>query len=110
MVEAHAAPGSQKSWNHSGSLGHINWLNGTNGEIQRTLAYLQQMVKFFSSSDYVHVNPIMDVLEDLWATIHDGFLSLSADCLMLGKIRVLNYAPISHPLTIAKRRPSIHHI
>ncbi|KAG0231831.1 glycoside hydrolase superfamily [Mortierella sp. GBAus27b] len=66
MVELHAAPGSQNGWNHSGRLGPINWNNGTSGEInaQRTLDCLQQMTKFFSGQDYVHVTPIMGVLNE----------------------------------------------
>jgi glucan 1,3-beta-glucosidase len=66
MVELHAAPGSQNGWNHSGRLGAINWINGTDGiaNAQRTLPYLQQLATFFSSPDYIHVAPIMGLLNE----------------------------------------------
>ncbi|KAF9934735.1 hypothetical protein FBU30_000593 [Linnemannia zychae] len=66
MVELHAAPGSQNGWNHSGRLGVINWVNGTDGAVnaQRTISYLQQMAAFFSSPDYTHVAPIMGLLNE----------------------------------------------
>ncbi|KAF9305945.1 hypothetical protein BGZ91_008663, partial [Linnemannia elongata] len=66
MVELHAAPGSQNGWNHSGRLGAINWINGTEGiaNAQRTLPYLQQLATFFSGPDYAHVAPIMGLLNE----------------------------------------------
>ncbi|KAF9946030.1 hypothetical protein BGZ72_000751 [Mortierella alpina] len=66
IVELHAAPGSQNGWDHSGKVGVINWINGTNGvaNAQRTLSYLQQMSTFFASPDYAHVNPIVGLLNE----------------------------------------------
>ncbi|KAG0275444.1 hypothetical protein BGZ95_008776 [Linnemannia exigua] len=66
MVELHGAPGSQNGWNHSGRLGPINWINGTDGvaNAERTLPYLQQLATFFSSPDYAHVAPIMGLLNE----------------------------------------------
>ncbi|KAG0358254.1 glycoside hydrolase superfamily [Gamsiella multidivaricata] len=66
MVELHGAPGSQNGWNHSGRSGQIDWINGTMGPMnaQRTLPYLQQMASLFSTPAYVHVNPIVGMLNE----------------------------------------------
>ncbi|KAF9908828.1 hypothetical protein EC991_009346 [Linnemannia zychae] len=74
MVELHGAPGSQNGWNHSGRVGQIRWLNGTDGAMnaQRTLPYLRQMATFFSSPDYAHVSPIMGMLNEPAAFLIGG--------------------------------------
>ncbi|KAF9939560.1 hypothetical protein BGZ65_010142 [Modicella reniformis] len=66
MIELHAAPGSQNGWNHSGRLGQINWINGTMGtrNAQRTILYLQYMANFFSNPSYIHVSPLMGLLNE----------------------------------------------
>ncbi|KAF9086855.1 hypothetical protein BGX23_008538 [Mortierella sp. AD031] len=66
MVELHGAPGSQNGWNHSGRVGQIWWINGTDGALnaQRTLPYLRQMATFFSSPAYAYVSPIMGMLNE----------------------------------------------
>ncbi|KAG0096463.1 hypothetical protein BGZ93_004495 [Podila epicladia] len=66
MVELHAAPGSQNGWNHSGRSGLVNWLNGTMGSVnaQRTVDYVQQLTTFFADPAYMHVGPIMGMLNE----------------------------------------------
>ncbi|KAF9928682.1 hypothetical protein BGZ67_006827 [Mortierella alpina] len=74
IVELHAAPGSQNGWDHSGKVGAINWINGTNGaaNAQRTLPYLQQLSTFFASPDHAHVNPIVGLLNEPIASLIGG--------------------------------------
>ncbi|GJJ68080.1 glucan 1,3-beta-glucosidase [Entomortierella parvispora] len=74
QVELHGAPGSQNGWNHSGRLGAVNWINGTDGATNalRTLPYLQQMSTFFASPDYAHVDPIMGMLNEPNAQVIGG--------------------------------------
>ncbi|KAG0292942.1 hypothetical protein BGZ96_003471 [Linnemannia gamsii] len=66
MVELHGAPGSQNGWNHSGRVGQIRWVNGTDGALnaERTLPYLRQMATFFSNPAYTHVSPVMGMLNE----------------------------------------------
>ncbi|KAI9310981.1 glycoside hydrolase superfamily [Dichotomocladium elegans] len=66
MVELHTAPGSQNGWNHSGRLGQVRWLNGTDGErnSQRTIEVVQKMAAFFSKAEWSHVIPLLGVLNE----------------------------------------------
>lgn len=56
-LDLHALPGSQNGWNHSGRLGAIGWLNGTNGELnaQRSLEIHDRLSKFFSQPRYHNI-------------------------------------------------------
>jgi glucan 1,3-beta-glucosidase len=67
MVELHTAPGSQNGWNHSGRLGPIGWLNGTQqGEINANLTIdtVLPMVEFFSKPEWSNVVTIFGVLNE----------------------------------------------
>lgn len=56
-LDLHALPGSQNGWNHSGRLGPIGWLNGTNGALnaQRSLDVHDRLSKFFAQDRYKNI-------------------------------------------------------
>ncbi|KAK0742505.1 glycoside hydrolase superfamily [Apiosordaria backusii] len=56
-LDPHGLPGSQNGWNHSGRLGAINWLNGTDGDLnaQRSLDFHDRISKFFAQPRYRNV-------------------------------------------------------
>ncbi|KAK8015114.1 beta-glucosidase 6 [Apiospora arundinis] len=56
-LDLHALPGSQNGWNHSGRLGDIRWLNGTDGTLnrQRSLDVHDRLSKFFAQDRYKNV-------------------------------------------------------
>ena len=56
-LDLHGAPGSQNGWNHSGRLGVIGWLNGTDGDLnaQRTLDIHHKLSVFFAQPRYKNV-------------------------------------------------------
>ncbi|KAI1867277.1 uncharacterized protein JN550_007008 [Neoarthrinium moseri] len=56
-LDLHGIPGSQNGWNHSGRLGVIGWLNGTDGELnrQRSLDVHDRLSKFFAQDRYKNV-------------------------------------------------------
>lgn len=56
-LDLHGAPGSQNGWNHSGRLGSIGWLNGTDGALnaQRSLAVHDKLSQFFAQDRYKHI-------------------------------------------------------
>ncbi|KAI4286656.1 MAG: hypothetical protein L6R35_004093 [Caloplaca aegaea] len=56
-LDLHGLPGSQNGWNHSGRLGAIGWLNGTDGALnaQRSLDIHLQMSTFFAQPRYKNV-------------------------------------------------------
>ncbi|KAG6001299.1 hypothetical protein E4U21_004513 [Claviceps maximensis] len=53
-LDLHALPGSQNGWNHSGRLGAIGWLNGTDGQLnaQRSLEIHDRLSQFFAQDRY----------------------------------------------------------
>lgn len=53
-LDLHGLPGSQNGWNHSGRLGAIGWLNGTNGHQngQRSLDVHDKLTQFFAQDRY----------------------------------------------------------
>lgn len=53
-LDLHGIPGSQNGWNHSGRLGPISWLNGTDGERnrQRSVEVHDRLSKFFAQPRY----------------------------------------------------------
>lgn len=56
-LDLHALPGSQNGWNHSGKLGVVNWLNGTDGDLnrQRSLDVHDRLSKFFAQDRYKNI-------------------------------------------------------
>jgi glucan 1,3-beta-glucosidase len=56
-LDLHSVPGGANGWNHSGKLGIIGWLNGTDGDLngQRTLDIHEQLATFFSQPRYKNV-------------------------------------------------------
>jgi glucan 1,3-beta-glucosidase len=56
-LDLHGLPGSQNGWNHSGRLGTINWLNGTDGSLnaQRSLEIHDRLSKFFAQPRYKNI-------------------------------------------------------
>ncbi|KAJ9640312.1 hypothetical protein H2199_005851 [Coniosporium tulheliwenetii] len=65
-LDLHGAPGSQNGWNHSGRQGQINWLNGTDGDInaQRTLDIHKQLSTFFSQPRYQNVVTLYGIVNE----------------------------------------------
>lgn len=106
-LDLHGLVGSQNGWNHSGHQGTINWLNGTDGELNRnrSLELHDQLSTFFAQDRYKNIVtiyglvneplmlslPVKDVLDwttdvtkivqgnniTAWIAFHDGFLNLS---------------------------------
>ncbi|KAH8819011.1 exo-beta-1,3-glucanase [Xylogone sp. PMI_703] len=56
-LDLHGLPGSQNGWNHSGRLGPIGWLNGTDGDLnsQRSLDVHNQLSQFFAQPRYQNI-------------------------------------------------------
>jgi glucan 1,3-beta-glucosidase len=56
-LDLHGLPGSQNGWNHSGRLGLIGWLNGTDGQLNadRSIEIHDQLSQFFSQARYKNV-------------------------------------------------------
>lgn len=56
-LDLHGLPGSQNGWNHSGRLGTIGWLNGTDGSLnaQRSLDVHDRLSKFFGQPRYKNI-------------------------------------------------------
>ncbi|KAI0169225.1 glycoside hydrolase family 5 protein [Hypoxylon sp. FL1284] len=56
-LDLHGLPGSQNGWNHSGRQGEVNWLNGTNGDLnsQRSLDVHDRLTKFFAQDRYKNI-------------------------------------------------------
>lgn len=56
-LDVHGLPGSQNGWNHSGRLGAIGWLNGTDGALnaKRSLEIHDRLSKFFAQPRYKNI-------------------------------------------------------
>jgi len=56
-LDPHGLPGSQNGWNHSGRLGAIGWLNGTDGALngRRSLEMHDRLSKFFAQDRYKNI-------------------------------------------------------
>ncbi|KAI1498102.1 glycoside hydrolase superfamily [Biscogniauxia marginata] len=56
-LDLHGLPGSQNGWNHSGRQGVVNWLNGTDGDLnaQRSLDVHDRLSKFFAQDRYKNI-------------------------------------------------------
>ncbi|KAF2198425.1 glycoside hydrolase [Delitschia confertaspora ATCC 74209] len=65
-LDLHGAPGSQNGWNHSGRQGVVNWLNGTDGDLnaQRTLDIHTQLSTFFSQPRYKNVVTMYGIVNE----------------------------------------------
>lgn len=65
-IDLHSAPGGQNGWNHSGRQGVIQWLNGTDGQLnaQRTLDIHSKLSKFFAQDRYKNVVTIYGLVNE----------------------------------------------
>lgn len=65
-LDVHGLPGSQNGWNHSGRLGTIGWLNGTDGALnaQRSLDLHAQLSAFFAQPRYRNVVAIYGLVNE----------------------------------------------
>lgn len=65
-LDVHALPGSQNGWNHSGRLGVIGWLNGTEGALnaQRALDLHKQLATFFAQPRYRNIVGIYGLVNE----------------------------------------------
>jgi glucan 1,3-beta-glucosidase len=65
-LDVHGLPGSQNGWNHSGRLGAIGWLNGTDGALnaQRSLDLHAQLSAFFAQPRYRNVVVIYGLVNE----------------------------------------------
>lgn len=65
-LDLHGAPGSQNGWNHSGRLGAIGWLTGTDGALnaQRALDIHNQLSQFFAQERYSNVVGIYGLVNE----------------------------------------------
>ncbi|KAI9670446.1 MAG: hypothetical protein M1829_004769 [Trizodia sp. TS-e1964] len=65
-LDLHALPGSQNGWNHSGRLGAIGWLNGTDGDLnaQRSLDIHAQLSAFFAQPRYRNIIGIYGIVNE----------------------------------------------
>ncbi|AEO64096.1 glycoside hydrolase family 5 protein [Thermothielavioides terrestris NRRL 8126] len=56
-LDLHGLPGSQNGWNHSGRLGPIGWLNGTDGALNanRSLEIHDRLSQFFAQPRYKNI-------------------------------------------------------
>lgn len=56
-LDVHGLPGSQNGWNHSGRLGAIGWLNGTDGAANaaRSLEMHDRLSRFFAQPRYRNI-------------------------------------------------------
>ncbi|RMZ90013.1 hypothetical protein DV736_g2767, partial [Chaetothyriales sp. CBS 134916] len=65
-LDLHAVPGSQNGWTHSGRLGSINWIVGTDGatNAQRSLDIHKQLSTFFAQPRYKNVVTIYGLVNE----------------------------------------------
>ncbi|CEO60472.1 hypothetical protein PMG11_05098 [Penicillium brasilianum] len=56
-LDLHGLPGSQNGWNHSGHQGSIDWIDGTNGTLnrKRSLEIHDQLSQFFAQDRYKNI-------------------------------------------------------
>ncbi|EEB06832.1 glucan 1,3-beta-glucosidase Exg2 [Schizosaccharomyces japonicus yFS275] len=119
-LDLHAVPGNQNSWNHGGTLGVLNWLDGSelgqkNADL--TLKLHEMLATFFAQERYKNIvtiygivnEPNMFVLEnkkvidwhkEAYKTItaqgYSGYIVASDGFTGVGSIEK-NYAPIRYP-------------
>ncbi|KAI8959327.1 glycoside hydrolase family 5 protein [Daldinia sp. FL1419] len=77
-LDLHALPGSQNGWNHSGRQGVVNWLNGTDGDLnsQRSLDVHDRLTKFFAQDRYKNIITFYGLANE------PRMVSLSADAVI----------------------------
>ncbi|KAI1662214.1 glycoside hydrolase family 5 protein [Daldinia decipiens] len=77
-LDLHALPGSQNGWNHSGRQGVVNWLNGTDGNLnsQRSLDVHDRLTKFFAQDRYKNIITFYGLANE------PRMVSLSADAVI----------------------------
>ncbi|KAJ5168566.1 glucan 1-3-beta-glucosidase D [Penicillium canariense] len=65
-LDLHGLPGSQNGWNHSGHQGAIDWIDGTNGTLnrQRSLEIHNQLSQFFAQDRYKNVVTIYGLVNE----------------------------------------------
>ncbi|CAO1626622.1 unnamed protein product [Parajaminaea phylloscopi] len=65
-LDLHAVPGGQNTYNHSGRLGYMSWLNGVMGiaNAQRTLNVIRTMAEFVSQEEIRRVVPLFSILNE----------------------------------------------
>ena len=77
-LDLHAVPGSQNGWTHSGRLGSINWIVGTDGatNAQRSLDIHNQLSTFFAQDRYKNVVSIYGLVNEpkMLVIPHDSVL------------------------------------
>ncbi|KAF8429655.1 glycoside hydrolase superfamily [Tirmania nivea] len=73
-LDLHAVPGGANGWNHSGRLGPINWLNGTDGDknAQLTLDLHNKLSTFFSQPRYRNIITIYGLVNEPRMTFLDA--------------------------------------
>lgn len=73
-LDLHGAPGGANGWNHSGRLGPINWLNGTDGQRNGdlTLELHDKLSQFFSQPRYKNVVTIYGLVNEPRMTYLDA--------------------------------------
>ncbi|KAH7312402.1 glycoside hydrolase superfamily [Stachybotrys elegans] len=56
-LDIHGLPGSQNGWDHSGRYGSIEWLNGTNGQLNadRSIEIHDRLSTFFAQDRYKNI-------------------------------------------------------
>jgi glucan 1,3-beta-glucosidase len=56
-LDLHGLPGSQNGWNHSGHQGKVDWIEGTNGALnrKRSLEIHDQLSQFFAQDRYKNI-------------------------------------------------------
>jgi glucan 1,3-beta-glucosidase len=65
-LDLHAVPGSQNGWTHSGHLGSIDWISGTNGptNAQRSLDIHKQLATFFAQDRYQNIVTVYGLVNE----------------------------------------------
>jgi glucan 1,3-beta-glucosidase len=65
-LDLHGLPGSQNGWNHSGRQGSINWLTGSDGDLnrKRSLEIHDQLSQFFAQDRYKNVVTIYGLVNE----------------------------------------------
>lgn len=73
-LDLHSVPGGANGWNHSGRLGPINWLNGTNGDknAQLTLDLHNQLSTFFAQPRYKNLITLYGLVNEPRMTFLDS--------------------------------------
>lgn len=65
-LDLHAVPGGQNTYNHSGRLGYMSWLNGVMGvaNAQRTLNIIRSLAEFVTQDGIRKVVPLFSILNE----------------------------------------------